>query len=204
MAAVRVLLAFRRLPASGLCLYALKVHDAMAGNSLFPDPPFDLAELKSSAQALEQADIAAQDRGSALIDRRKRLEQGVIGQLRELAAYVQFIAQGNPQIIYAAGFETASQNTSQTPLPRPQLYSIYNPASTQLGLKVKPLRNARVYEVQVHTGDGQWRPQQTFQNTRRMWVTGLVPGTMYWVRVRAIGGSTGQSDWSDTVSHMCI
>jgi len=35
-------------------------------------------------------------------------------------------------------------------------------------------------------------------------VNGLVPGTMYQVQVRAIGGSTGYSDWSDAVHHMCM
>ncbi|MGN6554051.1 MAG: fibronectin type III domain-containing protein [Verrucomicrobiota bacterium] len=31
---------------------------------------------------------------------------------------------------------------------------------------------------------------------------GLIPGTLYSIQVRGIGGSTGTSDWSDPVSHM--
>jgi hypothetical protein len=32
----------------------------------------------------------------------------------------------------------------------------------------------------------------------------LTPGTIYMVRVPALGGSTGQCDWSDPVSHMAM
>lgn len=35
-------------------------------------------------------------------------------------------------------------------------------------------------------------------------LNGLTPGTQYQVQVRAIGGSTGYSDWSDSVSHMSM
>jgi hypothetical protein len=33
---------------------------------------------------------------------------------------------------------------------------------------------------------------------------GLTPGTTYSLQVRAVGGSTGYSDWSDAVSHMSL
>jgi len=38
---------------------------------------------------------------------------------------------------------------------------------------------------------------------RRIVLLGLTPGTIYFVRVRAIGGSTGYSEWSVPVSLMC-
>ena len=37
-----------------------------------------------------------------------------------------------------------------------------------------------------------------------MAVSGLIPGGNYPFEARAIGGSTGQSDWSDAVSHMSM
>jgi hypothetical protein len=33
---------------------------------------------------------------------------------------------------------------------------------------------------------------------------GLTPGTIYTIQVRALGGSTGQSDWSDPSAHMAM
>ena len=47
-------------------------------------------------------------------------------------------------------------------------------------------------------------PQLFPTNSRSMPLNGLTPGTQYQVQVRAIGGSTGYSDWSDTVSHMSM
>jgi len=32
----------------------------------------------------------------------------------------------------------------------------------------------------------------------------LIPGGNYQFQVRAVGGSTGYSDWSDPVSHRCL
>ncbi len=34
-------------------------------------------------------------------------------------------------------------------------------------------------------------------------IAGLAPGTAYVFQARAIGGSTGYSDWSNAVSRMC-
>ena len=33
---------------------------------------------------------------------------------------------------------------------------------------------------------------------------GLIPGTTYTIEVRALGDSTGASDWSDPSSHMAM
>jgi hypothetical protein len=35
-------------------------------------------------------------------------------------------------------------------------------------------------------------------------LTNLTPGGTYSIQGRAIGGSTGYSDWSDPVSHMAM
>ena len=35
-------------------------------------------------------------------------------------------------------------------------------------------------------------------------MTNLTPGTNYNIQIRAIGGSTGQSDWSALTSHMSL
>jgi hypothetical protein len=37
-----------------------------------------------------------------------------------------------------------------------------------------------------------------------MTISGLTPGTTYVFQVRAIGGSTRYSDWSNPVSRMCV
>jgi hypothetical protein len=68
----------------------------------------------------------------------------------------------------------------------------------------KPVANARNYQVQRRVGDGSWQDVGFYSQARRMAVNGLTPGTVYQFRVRALGGSTGTSDWSPTVSQMSL
>jgi hypothetical protein len=41
-----------------------------------------------------------------------------------------------------------------------------------------------------------WQEAGIYTQARRIVLMGLTPGTVYFVRVRAIGGSTGYSEWS--------
>ena len=98
-----------------------------------------------------------------------------------------------------------STNRSQTPLDPPNILSIDNGNSEQLILKVKPIANAKCYEVQDSTDNGAtWTSGGLFTNSRAMPVNGLTPGKSYTFRVRAVGGSSGASDWSDPMSHMSL
>ena len=56
----------------------------------------------------------------------------------------------------------------------------------------------------ISTGTGAWQTAGAFTGARKIILTGLTPGTVYNVQARAIGGSTGYSDWSDPSSHMAM
>ena len=91
----------------------------------------------------------------------------------------------------------------------PRIVSSENGTTGQLLVKVTPSANARCYEVRfavIGTGGtpGPWQSGGLSSNSRSMPLNGLTPGTSYSVQVRAVGGSTGYSDWSDPVSHMSL
>jgi len=46
--------------------------------------------------------------------------------------------------------------------------------------------------------------QGQFTQGRRIVLKELTPGTTYNIQARAVGGSTGYSDWSDPISHMAM
>ncbi len=72
-------------------------------------------------------------------------------------------------------------------------------------LRVKSVANARTYEVQAKTdAEATFATKGLYSNTRAMRVTGLTPGALYTFQVRAVGGSTGYSNWSDPVSHRSL
>jgi len=76
--------------------------------------------------------------------------------------------------------------------------------STQLALRLKPVNNARAYEVRLSYGPNGWHAAGVFTQARRIVLNDLTPGTTYNIQARAVGGSTGYSDWSDPVSHMAL
>ena len=53
-------------------------------------------------------------------------------------------------------------------------------------------------------GPNGWQAAGVFTQARRVVLENLTPGTSYTLQARAIGGSTGYSDWSDPVSHMAL
>ena len=75
--------------------------------------------------------------------------------------------------------------------------------SQQLGLRLKPVYTARAYEVRMSYVIGEWKAVGVFTQSRVV-IKDVMPGTTYTLQARAIGGSTGYSDWSDPVSHMAM
>ena len=97
----------------------------------------------------------------------------------------------------------------KTPLAKPSHVTVDNGNTGQLLVKVKPIANAKCYEVRYAAlgaggAPGPWQSGGLFTNSRSMPLNGLTPGTNYSLDVRAVGGSTGYSDWSDPVSHMSM
>jgi hypothetical protein len=160
-----------------------------------PDPtkPVDATTLQTTfVNAIE----AAADGGTALTAAKNAARAALLAGLDQLAFYVQGVCRYNLPLLLQSGFQAASNNRAQTPLPMPAITGIDNDSSMQLGVHVTPLANAYSYEVQISTGTGAWQTVVMSTQARTITLTGLTTGTVYNVRVRGIGGSTGYSDWS--------
>lgn len=146
--------------------------------------------------------LAATAQGGTLATAEKNAAREVlVTSLRQTAAYVQSVASQDLTLLLSSGFQNASTNRAQSPLDTPMVLNIDNSFSTQFILRVQTVSNARSYEVQYKNGAG-WLPGGIFTQARRMEIDNLTPGTTYSVQVRAIGGSTGASDWSAPQSCM--
>lgn len=74
-------------------------------------------------------------------------------------------------------------------------------------VRIVSVAHARILEVRlasIGSGNalGPWQSAGLFTNSRAIAINGLTAGTSYKLEVRAIGDSTGYSDWSDPVSHI--
>jgi hypothetical protein len=78
----------------------------------------------------------------------------------------------------------------------PAIIGIDNDTSTQLNVHLTPVTNALGYEVQTCIGTAPWVTVMFSSQARTITLTGLTTATIVQVRARALGGSTGQSDWS--------
>jgi hypothetical protein len=204
MAVIHVSLEFARLPDPELDEFASNVITKMTGNAAFATPAVPLAALTALQGAFHTALAATTQGGTMATASKNNARAALVGALRQEAAYVETTSGGNLTTLLSSGFVQRGTPGASTQLAQPVIKSVRNGMSTQLILQVQPVDNARSYEVQVRNGTGGWQPAVIATKARGIIVPGLTPGQMYDVQVRAIGGSTGYSDWSDHVSHMCM
>src|SRR5262249_19228423 len=106
-------------------------------------------------------------------------------------------------------FTIVSTTRGQSPLAVPKIVSVDNGNAGELVIKAKSIRNAKAYEVRKATvpanaAQGAWELLGSFPRARAIVIGSLTAGTTYAFCVRAVGGSTNRSDWSDPVTHMAM
>jgi hypothetical protein len=204
MAIVHVSLSFAQLPDAALDEFTGQVLAGLNGNAAFATPAVPLPDLSTAKDAFEAAMAGMANGGKQATAIKDAARATLINLLRQEANYVQGAANNDLATLLSSGFQAASNNKAQTQLTKPTILDILNEMSTQLVVRSKPVPNAHAYEAQIKNGTGGFVPAGTFTQTRRMVLTGLTPGQTYTVQIRAVGGSTGYSDWSDPVSHMAM
>jgi len=179
----------------------------MTGNAAFPKPPIPLAppvppdptqrvDMTTRMISLQTAISDSVDAGTAETAGKKAALAFAFEGLDANAFYVQTIARTDLPMLLSSGYQAASTNRAQTQLDTPSITGIDNDSPTELDVHVTSVANAYGYEAQTCIGTGAWMSVKYSQQARTITLTGLTTGTVYNVRVRALGGSTGQSDWS--------
>ena len=185
------------------------VLDNLYGNAPFPTPPVTQPALQAALADFTAAIAAQAQGGTAATAEKNNQRDALVALLRQLAGYVQERCGNDLSILLASGFDAVSTNRASVPLAAPAIRAILNGNSGQLLTTVGPIANAKCYEgryaaIGATGAPGPWQSAGLFTNSRSMPVNGLTPGTMYTFQFRAIGGSTGYSDWSDPSSHMSL
>jgi capsid protein len=201
---VKVSTNFGRLSDTELDNFAQGVIDALTGNATYPTPPVTLANLQAAVDDYTAKMAAAQNGGIADTAAKNNSRNTLEEMLRKVAAYVQMMCNEDPALLLGSGFQMQSTNRSSTPLEKPKGLSIKNGVASQLVARVEAVKNANMYEGRAKPANGDWLPSIFGGDSRRIAFLGLTAGTTYTIEVRALGGSTGQSDWSDPSSHMAM
>jgi hypothetical protein len=203
----RVSLGYKKLPVEAVPPFAGWVVTCLTGSAVFNKPPVPLApavppdptapvNMTTRITALQVAIKNYPDGGQLALTARNVALAAVIEGLDSLAFYVQTVARFDQDLMLTSGFVPVSTNRAQSKLDTPSITGIDNDTATELDVHLTTVANAFGYEVQICTGTGAWTTVKYWSQARTIPLTGLTTGTVYQVRVRALGGSTGQSDWS--------
>lgn len=184
------------------------VQSAMTGNTNFPEPSPTLLVLGTAMEDYRAKLEAASRKGSPLeVSLKNDSRENLLEVLKQLAFYVNTVANGSLSIILSSGFPSSSLAIkSQVPaIPeRPKLADWLQ--SGQMVLSFDPVAEAWLYEYcysdQKETdGSIVWPDPLSTTKSRNNLLAPLTPGTIYYARVRSRNGN-GISDWSDPVSLM--
>jgi hypothetical protein len=174
----------------------------------YPNPPVDMATLKSNVDTLSSDITAALDGGQKAIAERNHQVQVVNKLLRQLAHYAEANCKDDMTTFLKSGFEAVSTTKSPSqPLSQFIRKIDQGPNSGQLLVTIVAVPGASSYELRwapLGTGGtpGPWTNQLLNKTRPPMSITGLTPGTTYIFQVRSFSDS-GFSDWSDSVTRMC-
>jgi hypothetical protein len=200
----KVSLGFARLSDTELDNFAQAVIDGMTGNTTYPSPPITMVNLKAATDDFTAKIGAAKSGGAGDTAAKNDSRQALIGLLRPLASYVQMTCNDDQAKLLSSGFQTQSAKGASAPLDRPVGLRITNGSAGQLVGRVDKVKNASIYEGRVKADTGDWLPSVFTGDSQHIVFAGLTPGKVYTMQVRALGGSTGQSDWSDPSTHMSM
>ena len=175
----------------------------------FPTPPVDQPTLQTGLTDFTTAIAATVQGGPHATNQKNKKKHALVALLRTLGLYVQGACNEDVAILTSSGFQAASPVRVKGPLPKAVIATVENGHTTQLLVTMDTMAKAKAFELyiaMVANGGtiGDWRLVATYGNGRKMLVDGLTPGTTYAFKARAVGGTTGYSDFSDPVTHMSL
>jgi len=206
---------FTKLSNVNFAAQAERIVSAMTNNAAFPAPwPSTvpaLAQIQADLATFQAAvnDTAAGDKKR--IPDRKAARSTLAEDLKQLAFYVQTVAQGQETVLGTTGYplrQIAPRAVNPAvPAAPAGLKLIRGPVSGSLVVRAQRVPKSGSYDVQIATADptveANWTAAGTFKNCGRIELAGLTPGKVYSVRVRAIG-TAGPGAWTPPSSLMVV
>jgi len=186
-----------------LTIIGQRVVENMENNTVFPNPPAALAELKKVLPELQTALVKAEGRDKQMVSIKNDKKAIMLALLQELSEYVTVTCKGDRTLILSSGFDVTGENNGNTLPPSIEILEVELGASGEATTRIKNITGAKAYVHQytkeppgVNTewiGEGSSEGSHTFN--------GLVSDKRYWFRVVAIGYNK-QRGYSPVVSRV--
>lgn len=200
-------LGFSKIADDTMATLGTTVISAMTDNPNFETPVPALNDIQVLLDDY-RVKLAATRKGSPLNTSEKNVSRQALEKgLKQLAFYVDTVANGALHIILSSGFPVKSIASSVTAPTVPERLRLSDaPQSGQIRLDFNPVKKAWEYEYCYATelgddGNVLWGEPLFTTTSRNNIIAPLIPGVVCRVRVRARNGK-GASDWSEAVSLM--
>lgn len=172
---------------------------AMTGNPTFPSPVPALAAIAAAIAALASAEPAAVARLKGAVTTRNDKRAALVALVQQLMAYVQSVADADPENS-AAIIQSAAMQVRKTAVRRQRVFTATPgvvPGSVKL---VTPSAGPRSSYEWSYSADGgkTWVEVPSTVQAKTI-VTGLASGSSAQFRCRIVTRK-GQGDWSQPVS----
>lgn len=196
---------FTRYPDSRLPEFGSGVKDGLTNNLSLPEPPVTPAELTVLINTFNGYLAKGRYAGRLNTSGKKAARLDLVVALNKDASYVDIACNGDLTILLSSGFLPVSTNRAQTVLSAPQVLAVEYGQKGELKPRVKADLNAKSFVGRIkEVGGSEYGPSISFPNSRAILFRGLKSGLEYMMQLCAIGGSTGQSDWSEPVTKMAL
>ena len=205
---IRAQLGFFRIANPDLALRGQALVDGLTNNSNFLDLP-NLDALRNAVNALDAANVAAQDGGKMAKAAQASARENLIEEYKLTAAYVIKTAAGDMEKITSANLPVITPKAVVEPagsLPPPVPRKLVRgPNPGELSLYTRAVPGAHGYQgryAATWPTPGPWTEFPIPKVKSATTIRGLLPGTRYAIQVRALGDKD-YSDWSDSITIMC-
>jgi hypothetical protein len=179
--------------------FAQAVLAAMTGNTHFPNPSPTLAAVTALITALANAETATQTRAKGTVPARNAARAALLTALHQLKAYVQQVADADPD--NAAAIIVSSGLSVQKTTARDKQAFTAKPGtiSGSVDVVAKAVAHRAAYEWEWSADGGKTWTTAPATLGARTTVTGLPVGTSCTFRFRPLT-KTGEGDWSQVVT----
>jgi hypothetical protein len=204
MPQIRTSRAFSRLPDTDLSAFTGGVIEGLTGNTDLPDPPVKPADLAALKKTFDDAIVAAADGGTLLTAQKDAARAELVAALNKDASYVDINCDEDLAILLSSGFQPVSTNRAQVVLDPPVITRATYGQAGEIKLGVTGDSNRKAIQGRIKAMGGEFGPVITFKNSKNILFKGLTAGTTYVMQLMGLGGSTGQSDWSESVTKVAL
>lgn len=205
MPQIRTSRSYAKLSDPALSEFAGGTVAGFTANLELPNPIVPPPALTSLKTAFDNAIVKAATGGPLDTSAKNSARVGLTAALDKNAGYVDITCDGDLTVLLSSGYQAVSTNRSQAVLNPPQIVAAEYGQSGQIRLRIKGDPNRRAVQGRIKKlGDTEFGPALTFRSAKAIIFEGLTAGVTYVMQLIGIGGSTGKSDWSETVTKIAL